>query len=68
MGHTVMDSCNRIYHGVENEEIYLWVVSEFVEDARVGRKCSAKKFVVATSTIDVGQTDWRLAKPIVLLE
>ena len=29
---------------------------------------SPEKFVVATSAIDVGQTDWRLAKPIVLLE
>ena len=25
-GQSMMDSCNRIYHGVENEEIYLWVV------------------------------------------
>jgi len=40
MGHTVMDSCNRIYHGVENEEIYLWVVSEFTGDAGVGQKSS----------------------------
>ena len=29
---------------------------------------SPKKFVVATSAIDVGQTGWRLAKPIVLME
>ena len=28
---------------------------------------SLEKFVVATSAIDVGQTDWRLMKPIVLL-
>ena len=27
-----------------------------------------KKFVVATSAIDVAQTNWRLAKPIVLLK
>ena len=63
-----MDSCNRIYHGVENEEIYLWVVSEFTGDAGVGQKSSPEKFAIATSTIDVGQTDWRLTKPIVLLE
>ena len=35
-GQSMMDSCNRIYHGVENEEIYLWVVSEFVADTGVG--------------------------------
>ena len=29
---------------------------------------SPEKFTVATSAIDVGQMDWRLAKPIVLLE
>ena len=29
---------------------------------------SPEKFAVATSAIDVGQTDWRLAKPIVLLQ
>ena len=28
---------------------------------------SPEKFAVATSAIDVGQTDWRLAKPIILL-
>ena len=36
MGQTVMDSRNRIYHDVENDEIYLWVVSEFIGDAGDG--------------------------------
>ena len=39
-GQTVMDSCNRIYHDVENEEIYLWVVSKFVGHVGVGPKSS----------------------------
>ena len=39
-GQIVMDSCNRIYHGVENEEIYLCIVSEFAGDVGVGWKSS----------------------------
>jgi len=34
---------------------------------RRGRRSWSEKFAVATSAIDVGQTDWRLAKPIILL-
>ena len=39
-GQTVMDSCNRIYHGVENEEIYLWVVVVVAGTRRFARKSS----------------------------
>ena len=33
---TVMDSRNWIYHGIENEEIYLRVVSESAGDVGAG--------------------------------
>ena len=39
-GQTVMDSCKRIYHDVENEEIYLWLVVVVTEIRRFARKIS----------------------------
>ena len=39
----MMDSCNRIYHGVENEEIYLWVVVVVAGTRRFARKSSPEK-------------------------
>ena len=43
MGQSVMDSCNRIYHGVENEEIYVWVVLVVVAGTRrLARKSSSE--------------------------
>jgi len=39
-GQTVMDSCKRIYHDIENEEIYLWLVVVVTEMRRFARKIS----------------------------
>jgi len=39
-GQSVMDSCKRIYHGVENEEIYLWTVVDVAGTRRFARKSS----------------------------
>jgi len=41
-GQTVMDSCEGIYHGVENEEIYLWVMVVVVGMRRLPEKARRK--------------------------
>ena len=71
-GQTVMDSCNRIYHGVENEEIYLWVVVVVIETRWFAQKSSPevrrKPSLFRTSASDLGGYGWRLWKRDVLLE
>ena len=71
-GQMVMDSCNRIYHDVENEEIYLWVVVVVAGTRRFARKSSPevrrKPSLFRTSASDLGGFGWRLRKRVVLLE
>ena len=71
-GQTVMDSCNRIYHGVENEEIYLWVVMVVTGPRRFAQKIlpevHQKPSIFRTSASDLGGYGWRLRKHDVLLE
>ena len=71
-GQSVMDSCNRIYHGVENEEIYLRVVVVVAATRRFARKSSPevrrKPSLFRTSASDLGAYGWRLWKRVVLLE
>ena len=71
-GQTVMDSCNRIYHGVENEEIYHYVVVVVAGTRRFARKSSPevrqKPSLFRTSASDLGAYGWRLRKRVVLLE
>ena len=68
----MMDSCNRIYHGVENEEIYLWVVVVVIETRWFAQKSSPevrrKPSLFRTSASDLGGYGWRLRKRVVLLE
>jgi len=58
IGQSVMDSCNRIYHGVEKKEIYLWVVVVVTVTRRFGRKNSPevrrKPSLFRTSASDPG--------------
>ena len=67
-----MDSCNRIYHGVQNEEIYLWVVVVVAVTRRFARKSSPevrrKPSLFQASTSDLGGYGWQLQKRVVLLE
>ena len=69
---TVMDSCEGIYHGIENEEIYLWVVVVVAGRRRFARKSSPevrwKPSLFRTSASDLGGYGWRLRKRVVLLE
>ena len=71
-GQTVMDSCNRIYHDIENEEIYLWVVVVVAGPRRFARKSSPEvrrqPSLFRTSASDLGGYGWRLWKRVVLLE
>ena len=68
----MMDSCNRIYHGVENEENYLWVVVVVVGTRWFARKSSPevrrKPSLFQTSVSDLGGYGWQLQKRVVLLE
>ena len=71
-GQSVMDSCNRIYHGVENEEIYLWVVVVVTGTRWFAQKSSPevrrKPSLFRTSASDLGGYGWRLRKWVVLLK
>ena len=71
-GQTAMDLCNRIYHGIENEEIYLWVVVVVTVTRRFAWKSSSdvrrKPSLFRTSASDLGGYGWRLRKRVVLLE
>ena len=71
-GQTVMDSCEGIYHGIENEEIYLWVVVVVAETRWFAWKSSPevrwKPSRFRTSASYLGGYGWRLRKRDVLLE
>ena len=62
----MVDSANEGRAGVEDDEIYLVVVTVFAGDVRGGRKSSPK--VRRKPSCDLRGYEWRLEKRAVLLE